>query len=353
MNKVKFAVVYCCDERYVNYLGVSLHSLIKNFNRNIDFDIFVLETEISDLRKQDINNSVGKNHSVKFINVKDDVEKLFRNVELKGLRYWSPAIYYRLIIPFLFKTYDYVLYLDTDTVIDADISELSMVDWGGYQIATVIDTAAPVMDLTPERKQKLAGQGLNDPGKYFNSGVILFNIKNIDLDQYLKDITRVLCHDLEFPDQDALNIVFQNKTLSLGMEYNAQICMLGWPADMKKMEVNPKFKSDFIKANLNPKIIHFIGPTKPWNSPYIYGSFYFWKYARESFFYERILYENIVKDYAYKNDISVVVNKGKIISKYYFYSVLSAVSFGRAKARYKHRRDKYRSLRKYLMRYGL
>ena len=49
-------------------------------------------------------------------------------------------------------------------------------------------------------------------------------------------------------------------------------------------------------AHANPKIIHYAGPDKPWNDPNTDYAGLFWKYARESKYYESIIYRNTQKE---------------------------------------------------------
>ena len=47
---------------------------------------------------------------------------------------------------------------------------------------------------------------------YFNSGMIMFNIKNIKLSEYRKKLFKAFeIEDLLYPDQDILNIIFENR----------------------------------------------------------------------------------------------------------------------------------------------
>jgi len=45
---------------------------------------------------------------------------------------------------------------------------------------------------------------------------------------------------------------------------------------------------NYLQSNNNFKILHFTSAIKPWTNPEIFESCYFWKYARNTAFYEEI-----------------------------------------------------------------
>ena len=47
--------------------------------------------------------------------------------------------------------------------------------------------------------------------------------------------------------------------------------------------------NEYLKARKNPKVAHYAGYQKPWHVPTCDFAEYFWKYARQTVFYEEIL----------------------------------------------------------------
>lgn len=329
----KNAIVYCCDNKYIDYLIVSIHSLISNFNFDgcKKLNIFVLESDITLENKSKVESLSGENIHITFVSVNHFLQNFLPISNLKVSQHWSIALYYRLLIPVIFKEYSNILYLDTDTIVNSDISDLFDIDFATNKIAVVTDTVAPIFPFYPDRYEQIIKNGLKVPDKYFNSGVILFNIKNINIEEYLSALREVLEKPLEFYDQDALNIIFQNKALYLDMKYNLQICFLGWKSEMEKLDVNPQFKNQLLSASKNPKIIHFIGPWKPWSFLDVYGSHFFWKYARSSIVYENLIFSNFKENTIPKEDIYALSNLNKITIKYKFYSFLSKILLNKNK----------------------
>ena len=47
--------------------------------------------------------------------------------------------------------------------------------------------------------------------------------------------------------------------------------------------------NEYLKARKNPKVAHYAGYQKPWNVPTYDFAEYFWRYVRQTVFYEEIL----------------------------------------------------------------
>lgn len=125
--------------------------------------------------------------------------------------------YYRFFIDVLFPELERCIYLDYDTLVLSDISDLLEGDtWC------------------------IKGFSLNDTG-YINAGVIAFN--------FTQECRRLLsvCRGriTESDDQTILNEVFQGHISYVGPEYNCLVC--GIPMD-----------------GVEPKVLHYIGSSKPW-----------------------------------------------------------------------------------------
>lgn len=111
-----------------------------------------------------------------------------------------------------------LLYLDIDTLVIADITQLFQIDMGDKIIAACNGWAEA------GRKSML---GLPEDAGYFNSGVMLINVRawrEADITakalQYIKDMGKPLPRW----DQDALNHVLHDRWLKLPGIYNTRLC---------------------------------------------------------------------------------------------------------------------------------
>jgi UDP-glucose:(glucosyl)LPS alpha-1,3-glucosyltransferase len=107
--------------------------------------------------------------------------------------------------------------------------------------------------------------GKNEP--YINSGVMLVNAdawRNREVSEramaYLNDHASTVLHG----DQDALNAVLAGELKEMDLSWNVQLGAIeyfdrvGWPIGRESLRVR---KAELLN---DPKIVHFIGPSKPW-----------------------------------------------------------------------------------------
>lgn len=119
---------------------------------------------------------------------------------------YTPYTFLRLFADKMPEIPDKILYLDTDTLIAKDISELYDTDIEGIELAAALDYYGKIF------------MGYH----YFNAGVLLLNMKEIRKSG-LFERTERLCAEkkLFLPDQTALNRLVKKKKLLRG-KYNEQ-----------------------------------------------------------------------------------------------------------------------------------
>ena len=169
---------------------------------------------------------------------------------------YTEAASLRLLLPELLPELDKILYLDCDIIVRQDLARLwEEINLGDNYLGAVYEAA---IEGQAERFRALGC----DPAKYFNSGFLLMNLKQMreeNVSEKLLEACRVPY--LEFPDQDALNQVCQDRVLPLSPLYNS----------IRTFFI-PKYKPDFVRQygeELWGKVqheatIHYTGG-KPWN----------------------------------------------------------------------------------------
>lgn len=122
--------------------------------------------------------------------------------------------------------------------------------------------------------------------------MLLFNLpemrKKADMLYLLKVAVE---RNWNYMDQDILNHVYQKKIKYLNQSWN---CVMDWrepnASRMAILKDAPfALYNEYLEARKNPKIVHYAGYQKPWNVPACDFAEYFWKYARQTVFYEEIL----------------------------------------------------------------
>lgn len=125
-----------------------------------------------------------------------------------GPNYYSPWTYMtlmRLALAEILPAEHRVLWLDVDTIVEADIGELFDTDLKGRCAAAVVE---------PYRGGK--------PFTYYNAGVMLWDLDQVRKTGIWRELIRTVNgRKLEFPDQDAINLRMQEELVTLSPAYNA------------------------------------------------------------------------------------------------------------------------------------
>jgi lipopolysaccharide biosynthesis glycosyltransferase len=170
---------------------------------------------------------------------------------------FTVAMWYRIFLPELAPEANRILYLDADTLAVDDLSPLAEIDLSGNYLAAVTNV------LMPHHLSRPESLGLDGPEVYFNSGVLLMNLAEMRKDGCTAALLEYAsAHpELEWPDQDALNVVLGSRRLALHPRWNAMNSLgFDWASDVFGPEV-------LEEARHRPAIRHFEGPgaNKPWH----------------------------------------------------------------------------------------
>ena len=163
-----------------------------------------------------------------------------------------------------------VLYLDPDTIAYADVAPLFEIDMGAAKIAAVRDyTVLGAFRKDHSRgvsacREQIALMKPSPIFEYFNSGVILMDCTAIKRDSEIMarmaDISAAA--GFSFPDQDLLNSIFKNQVHFLDHSWNSMWGRSRRMARIARATLPPGPEHRATRA----KIVHFIGPRKPWHN---------------------------------------------------------------------------------------
>ena len=267
ISKQIIPIFFASDENYLPFLAVSLDSLKENASKDYHYEIYILNTDIKEKATERVMKFQDENFSIRFIDVSDKLDEVKNSLQLRD--YYTGATYYRIFIANMFPEYEKALYIDSDTVLLGDVSELYHTELEDNLIGAVADEAVAVV---PEfRRYTKETLGI-DAEAYFNAGVILMNLNEFRKSDFYGKFCKLL-KAYKFSvaqDQDYLNVICKDKVRFLGKEWN-------------KMPIGGEGES--------PKLIHYNLTLKPWHYDNILFKEYFWHYARRSEYYERIIGE--------------------------------------------------------------
>ena len=281
-------ILVSSDTNFLPILGVMLHSLVTERSNERQLTVHLLchrdSLDSVMLDRLDKQLRCYERTDLRIVDVSAiaDLSRLHL-----GLGYVT-AIYYRLLAPVLLPHLDKVLYLDCDLIIQDDITKLYDAQLGDNLVAACIDTDivghmfAPVNNL----KEYMLNLGIRDTSGYFNSGMLLMNLKRMR-DEALTEqmIEFVQAHNCHFPDQDVLNFFCQGRVLYMSKAWNSH--QLAKVEPQARYAPNAEWKS-FLAGCADEKIIHYT-ITKPWNDLGVSGADVWWQCARQTQWHELLL----------------------------------------------------------------
>jgi len=267
-------LAYMSDSKYLPYVMVSIYSALKNKKKETRYQVHViaqnfnpndiaalksLETQHLAIKVYPIaEHSLNIAHLGRFASFKISLQKIF-------LADYMPKI-------------DKVLYLDADTLVQKDLTSVYNTNLSDLYAAAVKDG---LMYQFPAHIDEI---GLKWRNFYFNSGVMLLNLKEMRKDKVTQQaVVYFNTHNEIFGDQDILNVVFDRKVMPLSYLYNCNSTFFE--------EKDAAFLSAFWQETVLPTprevydaaaILHFAGhkPWTPWfTHPYLKPLW--WQYANE------------------------------------------------------------------------
>lgn len=254
-------VVYATSDLYSHPALISIKSLLMN---NIDaeqINIYYVENGISDDNKNLLTRLVGEyGRNITFIKM-----PIFLNA-IGGLLKTNPIVYsYCYFQDILPRYVDKILLLEGDSIVTGDLSEYFDLPLDDYYLAAADDFQSRWY------KRKL---GMQDKSVYFNSGIMLFNLKKWREDRITEKISRLIKEGNKkffYEVQDEMNVLFENKVLILPPRFNCTTAVFLFEYKDMLLYRRPSTRcteKEYSKGREKPLIVHFtknqIIQSRPW-----------------------------------------------------------------------------------------
>lgn len=221
------------------FLLPAITAIYSLFINNNNIRLHIMYVELSDNAKTVISRleRAGSNNKVEYIAVEG---KLLERIKVATGR-WRQETFFRYYITEIMPDLDRALWLDADVLIRKSVEELYNVDFDGKSFAGVYDNSS-----NPQERL-----GITD---YINAGILVINVRKLHETGKMEEFWRLVAspdYKGELPDQDALNIVFENDIKKIGAIFNT-------------FPINPNEYADYLINNT--VIVHFVSKHKPWNT---------------------------------------------------------------------------------------
>lgn len=245
-------VVFSSDDQYAQHTGVSICSLLENTRSPQQISLYVIDFDISAINKEKISTVVAHYGSqLHFVSIE---QSLLKNIQVRNRKHITKAAFGKLMIPALLPQSDKVLFLDSDVVVLDDVEQLFVQDIAEQPIGAVLNPFST-------RYKEL---GLCSPQDYFNSGVLLLDLKALRASQKFTEVLAFLVENKDKiigAEQDALNAVMHQHWKRLDLRWNLQTSVL------RKADYARDYFDEGVVAQAirHPAVVHYSSSSKPWH----------------------------------------------------------------------------------------
>ena len=269
MQKHTIPIFYALDERFLKYGIVSLYSLRENAVSGDTYKIYFLHTDVTDESRAKVKNLLERpGFEIYFENVGEYLESIAHKFPLRD--YYSKTTYFRLFIADMHPEYDKAIYIDSDTIIQGDMSDLFDIDIKGFILGACHEQAMVQVNEYGAYVEKCLGL---DRNLYFNAGLLLINCvefrnRNV-LDRFIQTLQVYDC--VVTQDEDYLNLLCKDHVKFIDQRWNTEIFgTIPYPIE-------------------EAKVLHYIMFNKPWHYETCPHADIFYKYAEKTWVYDQIL----------------------------------------------------------------
>ena len=256
MKKERINVFFAVDDNYIDFLVITLSSIIDNaLDENYTYNFRVLHNGLSQKSRKRLKHFNSKRFRISYFNVGDRLDALARNFKLRD--YYTMTTYYRLLIPDTFFTIDKALYLDCDITVLSDLSKLYKTEIGDNLVGAIADAS---VQIVPEFITYVNKALKIKKERYFNAGILIMNLKEMRQTHLLKRVYE-LSKTTAFKvaqDQDLLNVICKDRVTYVSPSWNV-------------MPIGDRA--------VNIDLIHYNLIYKPWKRKDIMYQEHFWHYA--------------------------------------------------------------------------
>lgn len=299
----EISIALCFDENYALNGAMALYSAAENIQKNVKIKAYIIDGGIRKETKERFKKILSRNLDIVWLT--PDLS-IFDNLPLSS---WTTKVAHsRLLLPYIIQDdIKKIIYLDSDILVIGDLLNLWKIPLNNYFLAAFQDTTYTNV-YKKVNSQVLVEAGMNSFFPYFNSGFLIIDInswkKNNILLEYI-EILRNIGNKFTHCNQDAMNIIFNNKWIKLKKEMQY------------KNKTNNYFFEKYKKLEEYLVFIHYTGkkpgfpgckhPKKSIFYEYVYSSHWF---SKKEFIIWRTKVQ--IKD-VYN---SIVTNSFKKIKKY-------------------------------------
>ena len=265
-------VCFSCDNNGAKFLCVTVWSLLEHYKGKEPLRINVFtgfggHSEENRAKLQSIVGGFG-GFSLRYHDVEPYVKPYADLIMNREKSRWNVFTWTPIFTPAILSDAEgNVAHFDIDMLFNDDVSKILDLDLGDNLIAAVAEYGKGDPVIT----EAVWGKGILPPEaeRYFNTGTIVFNTAKCREERTWEKILAWYREHYDIADrieQDAWNALYWRRTKLLPLRWNFHDRLI---KGYTKRDVLERFWQgnhpvDCMEAALNPAILHFWGPKKPW-----------------------------------------------------------------------------------------
>lgn len=267
-------ILYSTDDNYSKICYASINSLFES-NKNVNkLAVYIIDNNISKSMKKKISElALSYKRELFYISCKRICKNLIKNNS------FPISAYARLFIQNEIED-DKVIYIDCDTLVNNDLTDLWNINLNNNWVGGVID---------PLPNYLKTAVGMEPEDSYINSGVLIINLLEWRKNDFKSKVIKFIeehDYNVVHHDQGIINGICKNRVMFIHPKYNLMPEFIYM--NEKKIKRLYKLKyfynnNELEEAKTSPSIVHFISKfyNRPWfkecTHPYKdkFNSFYF------------------------------------------------------------------------------
>jgi lipopolysaccharide biosynthesis glycosyltransferase len=270
-TKQPIHLVYAADGRFAMPLAVSLHSALRHLRPGLNVELYIVDGGFTAQQRQRVRQVAERaagRRSLQWHWVNPSPH-WWRGVELDfSHSSLNITTLYRLGMPsFLPADVDRAIYLDADTLIKDDVSQmLEPLDPATGAAAAPDYSFITWAKRYADRPQALASFGIEPHQPYFNAGALAVNLAYWREHNVVHTTARFLrdyAHLAWLADQDGLNYALVGRWHALPLAWNFHPTCRD-TISRRGSNVQRQLGQTFEQLHAEAKLVHFTG-AKPWN----------------------------------------------------------------------------------------
>lgn len=255
-------VVYASDDNFAEILGVSMLSLFEN-NKDVDeITVFILDDSIKEVNRNRLKEvAQSYNRKIVFLPLNELKAKLSKMNQKRGSISTFSRLFLSELVP---HDCDRLLYLDADTIVRRNLSELYNTDFEGNIVCGVMDCIS---------KQHRARIGLRENSVYINAGVMLIDFKawlERHIEQEIEKVIAKFRGSVPYADQGIVNLALKNSLKCVHPRFNCMSIFTAFSFNDLLEYRQPSACASSVEiesAKMDPSIVHFVTLfclSRPW-----------------------------------------------------------------------------------------